>query len=204
MRPLALAPAVILSLAACAARPATTPVDAPMQPAATTAAGSPTATPMASAAIAMPSRETLLQDVKRSRDNVLKYLDAAPDSMLGYRPVPGVRSFGEQIEHAALSNPLILTMAFTGKMGEMRTDTATYRRSKPALRQVVIESYDQFERLVRDASDADMTRSSTFAGMTRAGWQWVTGAIDHSSFTIGQTVPYLRMNKVTPPQFLPF
>jgi hypothetical protein len=192
-----LVPAVLVALAACAPRATTTTaVETPVQPVAATAAPAP--------AMAMPSRETLIADVRRSRDNVLKYLDAAPDSMLGFRPVAGVRSFGEQIEHAAVANPLILTMAFTGKMPAMRADTATYRRSKPALRQVVVESYDQFERMVRDATDADLTRSSTFAGMTRPGWQWVTGAIDHSSFTIGQTVPYLRLNKVTPPTFLPF
>lgn len=200
MRRLILAPAVLI-LAACAARPATTQVDMPMQPAATAATA---ATAPPAPAAAMPSRATLLQDVQRSRDNVLKYLDAAPDSMLGYRPVPGVRSFGEQIEHAAVANPLIVTLAFTGKMPTMRTDTATYRRSKPALRAVVIESYDEFARLVREATDADLMRASTFANLTRPGWQWITGGIEHASFTVGQTVPYLRLNKVTPPTFLPF
>ena len=193
-----LVPAALLALSACAARHTVTPVETQTQAISTTTT---TAVPMA---VAMPSRETLLQDVQRSRDNVLKYLEAAPDSMLGFRPVPGVRTFGEQIEHAAVANPFIVTLAFTGKMPAARADTATYRRSKPALRAVVNESYDEFARLVRNATDAELTRSSTFANMTRPGWQWITGAIDHSSFTIGQTVPYLRLNNVTPPTFLPF
>ena len=196
MRGIFLLPVALATLTACTARNTVTPVETQTQAIATT-----TAVPMP---VAMPSRETLLQDVQRSRDNVLKYLDAAPDSMLGFRPVPGVRTFGEQIEHAAVANPFIVTLAFTGRMPAVRADTATYRRSKPALRAVVNESYDEFARLVRNATEAELTRSSTFANMTRPGWQWITGAIDHSSFTIGQTVPYLRLNKVTPPTFLPF
>ena len=199
MRRAPLAAVMLLSFAACAQRATTTAADTPVRPASTPPASAPTPVQMA-----MPSREALLQEVQRSRDNVLKYLDAAPDSMLAFRPVAGVRTFGEQIEHAAVANPFIVTLAFTGKMPAARADTATYRRSKPALRAVVEESYDEFARLVRGATEADLTRSSTFAEMTRPGWQWITGAVDHASFTIGQTVPYLRLNKVTPPTFLPF
>lgn len=200
MRTIHVLPAGLLALSACAARPTT--MTTTMTPAATTSTPAPVAAAMSPASI--PTREMLLEEVERSRNNALKYLDAAPDSMLSFRPVAGVRTFGEQIEHAAVSNPLVLTLTWTGKMPAMRTDTATYRKDKAALRAVVIESYDQFARMVRDASDADLTRQSTFAGMTRSGWQWITGMIDHSSFTIGQTVPYLRMNGVKPPTFLPF
>jgi hypothetical protein len=28
--------------------------------------------------------------------------------------------------------------------------------------------------------------------------------LEHATWTLGQTVPYLRMNKVTPPNYLPF
>ena len=45
-------------------------------------------------------RDALIAMVEVHKASLLRYLDAAPDSMLGYRPVPGVRTFAEQIEHA--------------------------------------------------------------------------------------------------------
>ncbi len=71
----------------------------------------------------MSSRAALLEDIERSRQNVLKYLEAAPDSMLGFRLVH---------------------------------------------------------------------------------WRWVGTALEHATWTLGQTVPYLRAHGVTPPQYLAF
>jgi hypothetical protein len=153
----------------------------------------------------MPSRAVLLEDVERSRGNVLKYLDAAPDSMLGYRPTRGVRTFAEQIEHAAGANPMIVGAAWKlGQPAGLRSDTAVYRHDKAALRSFVNQHYDTFAQAVRGATDAQLTAESTFAGITKTGWRWVATALEHTTWTLGQTVPYLRANRVTPPQYLPF
>jgi hypothetical protein len=32
----------------------------------------------------------------------------------------------------------------------------------------------------------------------------VDGTLEHGTWTLGQVVPYLRMNGVTPPSYLPF
>jgi hypothetical protein len=40
--------------------------------------------------------------------------------------------------------------------------------------------------------------------MTKTNWRWVSTALEHTTWTLGQTVPYLRANGVTPPQYLPF
>src|SRR5688572_25864489 len=60
------------------------------------------------------STAALITIVENHKGAVLRYIDAAPDSMLGYRPVKGVRTFAEQIEHAAGSNALIAHLAITG------------------------------------------------------------------------------------------
>ena len=150
----------------------------------------------------MPPRAVLLEDVERSRQNVLKYLDAAPDSMLGYRPLPSVRTFGGQIAHAAGANPFILGGAWKAQ-SRFRPDS-TAERSKAGLRTLVNGAYDEFARLVREAPDAQLAASGTFANITRTNWRWVSTALDHTTWTLGQTVPYLRANRVTPPQYLPF
>jgi hypothetical protein len=150
----------------------------------------------------MPTRAVLLEDVERSRQNVLKYLEAAPDSMLGFRPMPGVRTFGEQIAHAAGSNPMILGAAWKAQ-SRFRPDTAA-ARSKGGLRTLVNGAYDEFARLVREAPESQLAASGSFANMTKTNWRWVATALEHSTWTLGQTVPYLRANNATPPQYLPF
>lgn len=152
----------------------------------------------------MPPRAVMLEDIERSRGNVLKYVDIAPDSMMGFRPTPSVRTFAEQIEHAAGANAFILAAAWKQKPAAIRSDTAVYRHDKAALRAFVNEAYDVFTKTVRDASNAQLTGDASFAGSTKIGWRWVSTALEHATWTLGQTVPYLRAHKVTPPQYLPF
>ena len=136
---------------------------------------------------------------------MLKYLEAAPDSMLRFRIMPGVRTFAEQIEHAAGANAFIVGAALKlGAPSGIRSDTAVYRHDKAALRAFVNQAYDVFAASVRNATDAQLAASGTFAGSTKVGWRWIATALEHATWTLGQTVPYLRANGVTPPQYLPF
>src|ERR1043165_6685150 len=60
------------------------------------------------------SQAALIAVVENHKGAVLRYIDAAPDSMLGFRPTKGVRNFAEQIEHAAGSDAEIAHVAITG------------------------------------------------------------------------------------------
>ena len=161
------------------------------------------ATPAARAQ--MPPRAVMLEDIERSRGNVLKYLDIAPDSMLRYTPTPGVRTFGQQIGHAASSNAMIVRAAFSGKMPTAADMPDTSRmHDKAALKALVNESYDTFAKMVRDASDEQLAKPATFFGSTKTSWRWIATSLEHATWTLGQTVPYLRANGVKPPAYLPF
>ena len=59
------------------------------------------------------SQAALIAVVENHKAAVLRYIDAAPDSMLGFRPTKGVRNFAEQIEHAAGGDALIAHLAIT-------------------------------------------------------------------------------------------
>ena len=153
----------------------------------------------------MPPRAVLLEDIERSRGNVLKYLDIAPDSMLRYAPSAGVRTFGQQIGHAASSNPMIVRAAFSGKMPTAADMPDSARmHDKAALKALVNESYDAMAKLVRDAADDQLAKPATFFGATKTSWRWVATALEHATWTLGQTVPYLRAHGVKPPSYLPF
>lgn len=155
----------------------------------------------------MPSRAVMLEDIERSRRNVLKYLDVVPDSALGYRVVPGVRTLAEQIEHAAGANAFIIAGAWKVRVQPATgpaADSTARRRDKAVLRTYVNQSYDAFAQAVRAATPAQLGAQAAFAGNTKTGWRWVGTALEHATWTLGQTVPYLRANGVTPPQYLPF
>src|SRR3954463_7944583 len=89
------------------------------------------------------TQAALIAIVENHKGAVLRYIDAAPDSMLGFRPTKGVRTFAEQIEHAAGSDALIAHLAITGsekvpKLG----DSAVYLHNKAALKKYAAAAMD--------------------------------------------------------------
>src|SRR6478609_6552325 len=74
------------------------------------------------------SQQALIAIVENHKGAVLRYIDAAPDSMLGFRPTKGVRTFAEQIEHAAGSDAFIAHSAIVGSEKGMPSfgDSAVY------------------------------------------------------------------------------
>jgi uncharacterized damage-inducible protein DinB len=164
-------------------------------------------------ALAMPlaaqklliSQAALIAVVENHKGAVLRYIDAAPDSMLGFRPTKGVRSFAEQIEHAAGSDALIAHLAITGseKVPPLG-DSAVYLHNKAALRTFAAAAMDHTIQMLRGVSDAAMQENIVQFGhkVTRA--RALMELLDHFPWTLGQTVPYLRLNGVTPPEYSPF
>ena len=149
-------------------------------------------------------KDDLVSDLERQRKNMLDYVNVAPDSMLRFQATPGVRTYAQQIHHAAS----VVSMLVGGGLGVTPpaepTDTARLFSSKAALRDDVNANYDFAVKAVRDAEAQAFMTEKTIFGMNRTGTRWVHGALEHGTWTLGQTVPYLRMNKVTPPNYLPF
>jgi DinB family protein len=152
------------------------------------------------------SQAALIAIVQNHKGAVLRYIDAAPDSMLGFRPTKGVRSFAEQIEHAAGSDALIAQLAITGSTKTMPPfgDSASYLHNKAALKKYSAAAMDYTIKLLQGVSDAAMEESIVQFGnkVTRA--RALMELLDHFPWTLGQTVPYLRLNGVTPPEYSPF
>ena len=151
------------------------------------------------------SQAALIEVVKTHKASVLRYIDAAPDSMLGFRPTPGVRTFAEQIEHAAGSDALIAHLAITGSMKVPALgDSAVYLHNKAALRAYAIAAMDHTIAMLKGVSNAAMLKPIVQFGnkVTRA--RALMELLDHFPWTLGQTVPYLRLNGVTPPEYSPF
>ncbi len=152
------------------------------------------------------SQAALIAIVENHKGAVLRYIDAAPDSMLGFRPTKGVRSYAEQIEHAAGSDAFIAHLAITGSTKGIPSfgDSAVYLHNKAALKKYAAAAMDHTIQMLRGVSDAAMEENIVQFGnkVTRA--RALMELLDHFPWTLGQVVPYLRLNGVTPPEYSPF
>lgn len=151
-------------------------------------------------------RQTLISILESQKSFILKYVDIAPDSMLGFRPTPGVRTFAEQISHAAGSDAAISHAIVTGGFAGMPTlgDSAVYHRNKAALRAFAASSMDHTIDMIRGVSDADMVAEVSLFGNKMQRHRAFMLLLDHFPWTLGATVPYLRLNGVVPPAYSPF
>lgn len=148
-------------------------------------------------------RALLRRDLERDRRNVRAYVEAVPDSVLGFRPTPGVRTFAEQIEHLILDNVNIVGTALSGDSVRWeRPARSAYLNSRPALLELVDRGYDVVLELLAGAGDRELVRTGRVFGRYEVPrWRAFEAAREHASWTLAQTVPYLRLNGITPPSY---
>ena len=161
----------------------------------------------AAQAAEMPPRSIMLTDWERQKKNVLAYIDAMPDSAITFAPTPGVRNFAQQIEHFVGTNTEIAAVTLKGlKAPPSLGDTAAYRHKKPALRDYTVKSYDYLLDALKSATPAQLSKTYALYNQPSApAWRWLDLSKEHAVWTFGQLIPYLRLNKVTPPAYdMPF
>lgn len=169
------------------------------------------ALPALLAAAAAPVRAQaspdLVADLERNRAAVIAYIQAMPDSAAGYRPTPGVRTFAEQFDHIVSTNLDVAAIALRGlKAAPALGDTARYLHDKAALRQYGDTTYGYLLAALRQASPAQLRRPVAMYGQPpQPAARLAQLTFEHSVWTLGQLVPYLRLNGVTPPEYkMPF
>ena len=156
---------------------------------------------------AMPPKSIMLVDWERQKKNVLAYIDVMSDSAITFAPTPGVRNFAQQIEHFVGTNTEIAAVVLRGlKQPPTLGDTAAYRHKKAALRDYTTKSYDYMLESLRTATPAQLSKTHTLYNQPAApAWRWLDLSKEHAVWTFGQLIPYLRLNKVTPPPYdMPF
>ena len=157
-------------------------------------------------AVAQIPKSALAVVVQSHKASILRYIDAAPDSMMGFRPTKGVRSFAEQIEHAAGADAMIAHMAITGGLAGMPAfgDSVRYLHNKAALRAYAVAAMDHSIAMLQGVTDAQLLQEVSMMNMKMPRYRFLMEMLDHFPWTLGQTVPYLRLNGVTPPEYSPF
>lgn len=152
-----------------------------------------------------PPKEYLIGGFERQKEVLLQYVDVMPDSAWHFAPTPGVRNYAQQLEHIAQATTgLTRQIAGSPPPAPSLPAAAEYLNNRDQMRVFVTAAFDDAITVVRAMSDADMVATRQMFGMTRSGWQWVIGIQEHTAWTLGATVPYLRLNGVTPPTYLVF
>jgi hypothetical protein len=159
-----------------------------------------------SALISLPAaaqtRAQLVSDWERQRTNVLAYLDAMPDSAMGFRPTPGVRDFAQQIEHFVTTNLEVATRALHGASSAPFSLDTTQMHQKAVLRDYTAKVYDYLLESLRTATPSQLNRQTAmYNQVPQSTSRLLFLAYEHAAWTLGQTVPYLRLNGVTPPGY---
>jgi len=151
-------------------------------------------------------QSALIAMVEVHKASLLRYIDAAPDSMLGFRPTPGVRTYAEQIEHAAIANAYIAHLAITGsdKLPPLGAADKSYLKSKAGLKTFATAAMDHTVQMLQQVSDDAMVEEIVQFGKKLPRYRALMELLDHFPWTLGQVVPYLRLNGVTPPTYTPF
>lgn len=147
-------------------------------------------------------RAQLMDDFERQRNNVLGMVGAMPESGLRTAPTEGVRDFAQQIEHVVQGNIGIIRSGFDRPVQIPETDPDVYLNSKAELERFVNAGFDVVADLLAQMSDDDMHEDTQLFGQaTVARWKLVQTAYEHAVWTLGATVPYLRLNGGTPPGY---
>lgn len=148
------------------------------------------------------TKQQLIDDWERQRTNVLAYIDAMPDSAMAFHPTPGVRDFAQQIVHAVSTNLEVAATALRGlKEAPFTLDTAQLHQ-KAALRDYTDRAYGFLLDALKSATPSQLLKqSSVYTLPAQSATRWLTLSYEHAVWTLGQTVPYLRLNGVTPPGY---
>jgi len=153
-----------------------------------------------------PARLALLDDWRHQRTHLLAVIDSATPTMMEFRTTKGVRTFAEQIDHTATVATAIVSLAVLDQPPpkSLAGDTAVYLHDRAKLRAQAEKQLDFVLAGLAAVTDDELGKEKAFAGGSMPKWRWNLTALQHSAWTLGQLVPYLRMNGRVPPQFTPF
>ena len=137
----------------------------------------------------------------RAKNWTLEYIAKMPEENFGFKPVPEVRSFAEQMLHLAYWNFGFTAKSFNRPLPYKEADLMKDDfKSKARLTQVVSESYDFVISGLKQIPDEQLEQKTvTGSGQTIRRIERLNDAYEHQTHHRGQTVVYLRLKGIEPP-----
>jgi uncharacterized damage-inducible protein DinB len=151
----------------------------------------------------LPARQTLDEWITTAEKHLVDAAAAMPEEKYGFAPTSGefagVRTFGEQIKHAAAANYGLAARA-SGETPNAEQSSETGPQSVKTKAEILSYLKGSFAALHRAAATLDDTRAATVVKGEKHVPAWfIIDAIAHSFNHYGQIVEYLRMNGIVPP-----
>jgi uncharacterized damage-inducible protein DinB len=172
------------------------------------AAGTPAPKPATPAAPQAPAKEWpkdriggLVGEWTRAMNWTKEYLDKMPEDAMGFKPIPEVRSFSEQMLHLASAN-FFYGNRGTGAANPYQGKDLTKMdelKTKAGLTKVVLESYEFVIKSLQAMEVAKLEERMVARGINFPRAELLVMGFEHQSHHRGQTTIYLRMKGVTPP-----
>lgn len=153
-------------------------------------------------AAAQNTSERYAAAFERMRTNVLAMVDSMPAAGLRTAPTPGVRDFAEQIEHVALGNVNLIASGVDADRTPLGLDKEVYLNDKAELKRMVNVAFDRVQAMLTAMSAEDLSAEGRLFGrIPLPKWQIVETAYEHGVWTLGATIPYVRLQGGTPPAY---
>lgn len=148
---------------------------------------------------AQASREDLIADFERMRVNVQAMVDSMPEAGLRTAPTPGVRDFAEQIEHVVIGNVSLIASGVDADRIPLGLERDVYLNDRAELKRLVDVGFDRVRDMLSEMSEADLAAEGRLFGqIPLPKWRIVQAAYEHGLWTLGATVPYVRLQGGTP------
>ena len=113
-----------------------------------------------------------------------------------------MRDFAQQIEHVVQGNVGIVSSGYDRPVDIPEMDPEVYLNSKAELKNMVNTGFDLIADMVGSMSDDDLhAETNLFGQATVQKWVLIKTAHEHAVWTLGATVPYIRMQGGTPPAY---
>jgi uncharacterized damage-inducible protein DinB len=134
-----------------------------------------------------------------SKSNLMRSAEQVPEANYGFKPVPAVRSFGEEVAHAAEFQVRICSAA----KGEEQPNPAAGKTSKADLVAALKASSDYCDAVYDSLTDAALSQPVKMFGRDISKQGALYFNVSHNNETYGTMVVYMRMKGMVPPSSQP-
>ncbi len=157
----------------------------------------------ACAATLAAQNNPLTTELKRfyagSRDNLMRSAEKVPEEDYGFKPAAEVRTFGQEVAHAAQFQMIICGAA----KGEQPANPAEGKTSKADLIAALKASNDYCDSAYAALTDANAGEMVKMFGRDATKMGVLYFNVIHNNETYGTMVPYMRIKGIVPPSSEP-
>jgi uncharacterized damage-inducible protein DinB len=143
----------------------------------------------------------MVADWERAKAYTLEYVNASKDEMLTFKPTPEMRTFAQQFLHLSEAN-FGMGAAAGGKSSPYdwgALEKSDKYNTKAALAKIVGESYDFVIAAIKDSNDQKLAETITVFNFKLTREVTFSKVFEHQTHHRGQSVVYLRLSGIKPP-----